>query len=519
MNAAFATQGLNVRFHYRVAEALASRLPLERRGFFVSDSAFNRTFLEEVPAFASEPHVLSEWSLMQEAKTTAADPAWLRSRERRMNAGPLWDAFVCDRRVMQGRWCKERQDYKPRFTHDELLRILTVTLHRVEAWLDAIRPDVVFSLVPVTFGEYLIWMAARSRGIPTLFIYPTKILNYMCWMDSFFGRPEAIVGAFEEYQRTSRTDAWTERAEQYLGMVQGGEVRHEGMVAIPGTIAPAKQGPAITERLRAAGRVARAEWAYWTTAQREDNHLNPPIASLVRRTAVASLRRRRVQARLDSAYVRRAALAALDYAFYPLHAEPEVALSIQGKPYVNQIETMRNVARNLPAGMVLLTKEHPRSIGYHPPSYYEKLLEIPNLRIADPFIESRHIVDRAALVAVVWSFVGFEAILKRKPVLSLGTPPFGVLPPSMIRHVTDLNRLADAAREAIDGYQFDARALTHYVAACMKASVPLDFYAHYLEKRGRFMAELPGAGAGEQFSAFIDYTVRRVHEVSAVAAS
>lgn len=512
MNAIFVSQGLNIRFHQAIADALAPALPIETRGFYVSDSFFHEGYRSERPDFASEPHVAAEWEIIREARRTPADVAYLQERERAYGQGPLWDALVCDRRMMQGRWCKERQDYKPRFSHDMYLRILTAALRRIEALFDAVRPDVVFALVPVTFGEYLIWMVAQGRGIPSLYLYPTKIQNYMCWMDSFFGQPDVLTSAYQEYRRGHR-DEWVARAEEYVRSVAGGPVRHEGMVAIPGTITAPK--PKVDSPISAILRVASAELRYRRGPARDDNHVTPPAETLVRQRFVMALRRASVTSALGPRYLTRDALASQPFAFYPLHAEPEVALSIQGKPYQNQIETMRNVARSLPAGMLLVTKEHPRSIGYHPVSYYEKLLEIPNVRIADPFIESRHVVAVASLVVNVWSFIGFEAILHRKPVVTLGTPPFAMLPASMIRHVTDLNTLHAACRAAIDEYRYDASAVTHYVAACMKQSFPLDFYARYLEKRGRFMADAADDRASAGFDAFIKYTAARAREVSA----
>lgn len=510
MNLVFTTQGLGLRFLHRLADGLADARPVERRGFYVCDAEFHASYRREAPAFAREPHVLAEWDLLAEARHTAPETAYLRERERAWGSGPFWDALVCDRRIMQGRWCKERQDYRPRFSHDALLRILTVAVRRIDAWLDQVRPDAVLGLVPVSFGEYLVWMAARSRGVPTLYFYPTKIFNYMCWMDSFLGRPRVILDAYEDYRRTPRRDEWVVLAEQYLAQASAGSVRHEGMVPIPGTVAVQH-----TDRagfLQRARRLAAAEWQFRRTPVGDDNHVVPPIQALVRRTAVAAWRRRRVSRHLATRYVRAPELPALDYAFYPLHAEPEVALSIQGRPYQNQIETIRNIARSLPVGRLLLTKEHPRSIGYHPPSYYDKLLEIPNVRVIDPFVESAHVIQQAALVVSVWSFVGFEAILQRKPLVSLGTPPFTVLPEGMVQRVAALHDLPAALARAEVDYAYDHAALVAYVAACLRASVPVDFYARYLEKRGRF----GGEGAPEsQFDTLMTYTVTRLEQALA----
>jgi len=505
MNAVFATQGLGLRFHYRLANALTPVLPLERRGFYVCDAQFHQTFVRETPTFAAEPHVLSEWEILREARSASADTAWLRRREHEMEVGPLWDALVCDRRMMQGRWCKERQDYRPRFTHEAFLRILTVALRRVETWFDQVGPDLLFGLVPVTFGEYLIWMVARSRGIPGLFFYPTKIRNFMCWMDGFLGRPLNVRRVYDQY-RAGFVDQWLSEGARYVQDAEGREVRHEGMIAIPGRVASHRPRGSVLELLR-------AEYSYRTSAAAEDNHVESPLLLQAQRRILTPVRRLRVSRYLAPRYVSAEDLPSLDYVFYPLHAEPEVALSIHGRPYVNQIETVRNLARSLPAGMIVITKEHPRSIGYRPARYYEKLLRIPNVRIADSEIESSHLVRHSAAVAAVWSFVGFEGVLARKPVISLGTPLYTLLPSTMVRHVTEPVRMHEALQESLSSYEYDRQAVVHFVAACMKTSVPMNFYARHLDKQGRYGSESEAV----EYDAFVQYTCARAREAHAVA--
>lgn len=511
MRALFITQALGLRLHWELARALREPLALEALGFYVCDSMFFRQFARTHPELAEgRCPVLKEWEIMSAAAHADLDLAYLRKREAELGGDPLWDALVCDRRIMQGRWCRERQDYRPRFTHDRMLRILQVALRKIDRLFDAVNPEVTFGLVPVSFGEYLCYLVARARGIPTLFLYPTKIRNYMAWMESFFGRPEHIVAAYEAYEAGAPRDRFVEEAEEYLRGLEGRDIRHEGMIPIPGKTLSAGPVEGLAAR---AWRFARAQVGYWTTESRHDNHIPGPRQVLYRRF-ISPLRTRLLARRLAYRYVRGDELGTLTYAFYPLHAEPEVALSIHGKPYQNQIETVRNLARSLPVGMTLLVKEHPRCIGYHSHGYYEKLLRIPGVRLADPSIEARVMVEKAELVAAVWSFVGFEAVVRRRPAILLGTPTFGILPRSMARHVTDLNGLHREIQDLLRTYEYRERSLVHYVAANLRGGVPMNFYADYLEKRGRYR-EATADTRSEQFSAFVVQTVRRVHEARA----
>ena len=47
-------------------------------------------------------------------------------------------------------------------------------------------------------------------------------------------------------------------------------------------------------------------------------------------------------------YLRQQDLKNLNYAFFPLHTEPEVTLSVYSKAHLNQIETIRLISHSLP---------------------------------------------------------------------------------------------------------------------------------------------------------------------------
>ncbi len=126
-----------------------------------------------------------------------------------------------------------------------MLQILTVSLKSIETHFDEVRPDVLLAFVPCTFGEYLYYLVARARDIPCLFLYPTKIQNYMVWMNDFFGRPDVIVDAYKSYEEEGRRDQWTEQAERYLSAVREKDVRYEGMI-------PSRESVRTTKRIRLA---------------------------------------------------------------------------------------------------------------------------------------------------------------------------------------------------------------------------------------------------------------------------
>ena len=201
-------------------------------------------------------------------------------------------------------------------------------------------------------------------------------------------------------------------------------------------------------------------------------------------------------------------LDSIEYAFFPLHKEPEVTLLVYSRPYLNQIEVIRNLARSLPVGMKLVVKEHPGAVGYRQLSYYQKLLDIPNVIMAPPGMTSRRLIEKARLVTVITGSVGLEALMMRKPIVTLGRVSFNFMPETMIRHVRDLDQLGWQIHNLLEYHNHDEKALIAYVAAVMDSSVPIDFYSVLLGRKGVYQPDVDT----ESFDSKYQMNIKRLSE-------
>lgn len=141
-------------------------------------------------------------------------------------------------------------------------------------------------------------------------------------------------------------------------------------------------------------------------------------------------------------------LPARPYVFYPLHMEPEAALSVHGSYFENQLENIRNLARSVPAGWDVVVKDHPVMRGLRPLRYLRALQRIPKVRVLKLSTPSNRVVSGARVVATVSSSAGLEAALLGRPVLVFGDAGWDHAPTA--RKVGVLSDLPALLRELAD---------------------------------------------------------------------
>src|SRR5688500_1725561 len=115
---------------------------VERAGFTPADAMFYDRWTGEHPEFASAGHaLLKEWEVTAD-RHGKPDLELLARYERELGAeAGLFGAIVADRRLFMGPDCSYTQDYRRRFSDDELLCILQSALRRTERLFDELRPD------------------------------------------------------------------------------------------------------------------------------------------------------------------------------------------------------------------------------------------------------------------------------------------------------------------------------------------------------------------------------------------
>lgn len=523
MNILFLTQSSTLAVFYEMSEYLRHRGILERAGFYLSDRAYFERF-SHAGALESGPDLLlKDWEIIRDSATGIANQQNIEAYRQSLGIDTFWGALVSDRRVYGGPVTTLKQDYRQKYSHERLMAILELALERMEALFSRLNPDAVVSFQANTLGEYLAYFFARRWNIVFLNLRPTRIRNFMYAGESIFEPSDYLTQSYRALM-TERDDSISESAQLFLKQIRLTDARYEGVVTA--SAKPPKTGgtgePLSLRKIARHLRNFQRDVVLLTGSSRSE-HRPTTLESVWFGKIHRPARTKYVDLMLQSRYVRESDLLRLDYAFFPLHTEPEVTLRVYSYPYLNQIEVVRLFSQSLPVHMKLLVKEHPGSVGKRPLSYYRKLLQIPNVLLVHPAIGSRPVLQRSRLATIIAGSVGLEALILRKPVIALGNTPFQILPDTMIRHVTNPFMLAHEIRDLLANHRHDENALISYLAAVIKNSVPVDWYSVLLGRRDAYrLAQTQRNNSKEQeraqqLATLAEYLLKRTDEFSVVS--
>jgi hypothetical protein len=157
------------------------------------------------------------------------------------------------------------------------------------------------------------------------------------------------------------------------------------------------------------------------------------------------------------------------FVYFPLHVTDDYKIKRVVPHCADQAALVEQVARSLPHGWDLVTKEHPMEIGRTPSALLKRLTRMRNVRIVPPTWNSHDLIEHARAIVVIGSTVGLEALLYNKPVLTLGQPfysGFGV--------TVDVDRF-DEIRSAVPAvleFRPDPERIRRFLSAAMDRCYP-----------------------------------------------
>jgi Capsule polysaccharide biosynthesis protein len=320
----------------------------------------------------------------------------------------LMEAIRTDRLVgidfVVGAWFPKSR-YGRRLDYPKSVAVTVAVAEAIEALLDRVDP---FALVGVSsaLGPAILWRMAMTRKIPTRNLVIARSGAGLFWTEEDYMRPMGLNEAFAKYVHELGREATFETVTEPKWMP-----------------APYRAQMAILEVQKQAG-----------------------LASLMRQLVVAA-RARAVQAvrgrdRVYGGYLlgdqlrlilnrwrwRRkivrepAAFAELPprtpYVFFPLQVEPEATLMFESPMCDNALTAIDWLAKTMPAGWLLVVKEHPGATAPRPRGFWQQIGRYPNVLVAGTLEDGESIVRLARAVAVLNSSLGLQAAGLGKPVIT-----------------------------------------------------------------------------------------------------
>lgn len=446
------TPGLGWQRSYRQAV----RLLRDRTGHNVV-MAYNGPRIEEIED-GRTVYNFNEWARANRERIDAVSALELERRYPRSN---LWLGIVSERRVsnyslLDGSYPTAR------YGQEELVRLVKSIVLFYEEIIETNGVQAVMAHHPDNIHSTLLFEMALSRPFECFLIFPdyywSQETNFL--MDSKYFTSSTFIDCYrrnmDEYEK--RVVPITKEIEEYIAHRTGADPAEKSKNLLP-RLTFRKN---LVSSLKVLGR--RDLVFNFGKPDIIDGYGQVHFATSVKAWLHRSANL------LANRYSRVYSTEVPDgpFVYFPLQRVPEAAMLVRATSYLNQQGLAQAISASLPCGHKLVMKDHPKSVGYFPPGYYRKLLELPNTVVLDPRFSNSRILDRASLVVTIGGTLGLQQLMSNKPVVMFGRKFYEIL--EGVVRVDDMNRLPYVLKDLlVNGKAPDPvmmkRSLYSYVAA------------------------------------------------------
>jgi len=176
------------------------------------------------------------------------------------------------------------------------------------------------------------------------------------------------------------------------------------------------------------------------------------------------------------------------YVYFALHYQPERTTFPDGGVFGDQFLAIRLILQTLPSGWRVYIKEHPSQFLFNMhgelgrwAGYYNDLIDDDRVSLVDQTMSSLVLLDHCKAVGTITGRVGWEALLRGKPVLCFGNAWFSGCGGSYsVREHADAANAFDSILSGAHPNEFDVRC---FAAALESVGAQLD-HSRSLEESG-----------------------------------
>ncbi len=418
--------------------------------------------------------LLVDEEIHEASRNEPVDWAYLEEIEREYGIPYLWPYIAADRVIRHGMGVREYPHNTSPYTHEDMARMLQSTARAILRFLEDEKPDLIYFPAISAMGNMLLYYIAKKKGIMVLAGAETRIdggyilsedYRTFTFANARFG--ELMRGAKSPQEDTARAylDDFRKKPRAYFYSIESYKQSGSRRQAFS-WLAPRKLARSVRWLSE---RILRA------TMERERDYMVQSPWWFLWDALRRKFRLMRGYTDLYDAYDPRE-----QFAYYPLHFEPEMAMLVLAPRWTDQINLIRQIAESLPFSFKLYVKEHPGMVGFRTRRYYRELKKIPNVKLIHPNHDSHAIIKDADLITTQTGTAGWEALMLKKPVITFGDVYYNAL--SMTTKCTDIETLPLLVREKLGKHSHEENELVRFVAALLEDSV--DIRLHELWDKG-----------------------------------
>lgn len=410
--------------------------------------------------------LLLDEDIHNQYKNEPLDLEYLKKLEAEYGLPNLWPYLAVDRVLVFNQLAREYPYSQPKYTHEEMMRMLQVTAKAIIAFLEKEKPDFVLASVVGSLGGTLLYHVAKKKGIPVFICEETRINDDCVITESLYTFTGVDARLAELADQNCDSDKQAQ-ARAYLknfraqpasyNQTLGSESRGERLAQLQWLWPP--------EFYRSLKWFLKISFSYLNNGFTRDYDEGTPLTFAIDRL------KRKARSFLGFKKFYEPVKVGEDFAYFPLHFEPEVAISVAAPFWTDQINLIRQIAKSLPVAFKVYVKEHPDMVGYRTRSYYRELKKIPNVKLIDPRLSSFNLVQDAKLILTISGTAGWEALLLQKPVITFGRVFYNRL--SMVKLCRTIDELPFLVQEQLKSDPAQAEPeLENFIGAILEESVP-----------------------------------------------
>lgn len=396
-------------------------------------------------------------------KNEKIDWQFLNELEKECGLPNLWPFIFVDRVVMHNLLVREYPYDKSPYRRDEMIKIFQVKAKAIINFLEKEKPDVIYFPVLGSIGNTLLYHLAKRKKIKTLLGIETRI-GRGCVLTEDYRNFSYAENLFDRLTANNQNSKKIDEAKKYLASWR--ETGSPYLCRSPYEqdknfrLQPLKW---LTPKnlIRSFSWFNKLFYSYLKGRQNDYGDVRP-LGALIDKS------RRKLRSLVGFNYLYDEVDSMEEFAFYPLHLEPEAATMLMAPFWTDQINLIAQIAKSLPLRFKLYVKEHPAMVGYRTHAYYKRLKKIPNLKLIDPGFSSFDLAQKTKLVITITGTVGWEAILSKKPVITFGYVNYNKL--SMVKKCEKIEQLPYLVKEQLENFQYNEKELLNFIGAIIEES-------------------------------------------------